>query len=1126
MDELNSFSYAYHYRNLDSTESYAHRAYGIAADYSAGKAEALNNMAFVRIVRMDYGRAKELLDEVGRMTDNQIELLVADVLQMRLCQRMSANKEFYDYRERARGRLRRINEERNSLPERVRGRLIYAETEFAIVNSAYYYYVGLEQRSVEALSAIATDGEIKKDTAQYLNYLYNVGSGGIITDGTPAEICQKEFEHLMRCFILARRHGYPFFEGNSLEALTEHIMLPEQRDRLLADNPPSFKYINPDGISDDELAISLAKNALQLFLDYGDVYQIAAAYRTLASCFMAVEDYASALLALESALSNEKIAQAPDLVASIREQLSVAYSAIDDKPSSDYNRNIYLDLQEQTRQDRYLEARADMFDKASSQLNVMIMAVIAAIILLVFMLWLFYYLNRKNRKGHSLDELLSPLRAWRETYGKRSAELLDRIDEINEAYALSVAHIHEGERRNLENRAKVSLVNSVTPLIDRMMNELRLLETRCESAEVRSARYVYISELADKINEYNDVLTHWIQLRQGQIDLHIESFPLQPLFDIVAKSKTGFLMSGVELRVRDTGAVVKADRVLTLFMINTLADNARKFTPRGGTVTVSAEQSSEYVEIAVEDTGCGMSDDERARIFDHKIYNGHGFGLMNCRGIIDKYRKLSRIFDVCQLSADSVKGQGSRFFFRLPRGAARLLLLLFALIPVSVVSGQTALSNLSLAKMFADSAYFSNIDGTYEQTLHYADSCRKYLNRHYLAGHPGGRLLMEREGDASSTPAEIRWFRDSIPTNYNIIIDIRNESAVAALALHRWQLYNYNNKVYTQLFKEMSADNTLAGYCRMMEQSQTNKTIAVILLLLVLIVIPPAYYLLYYRHRLYYRFCVDRIGAINAILLSDMPPSEKLREIEPLAHGRYPDQLRSVVDSIVQALRDADTSLRKQLVDIEMAEDECRRAEYEYNNLYVRNSVLDNCLSTLKHETMYYPSRIRRLADGTDANLHAMSELAAYYRDIYSILSQQAMRQVDRLRLHIEAVPAGEFASAGDTGRAVACDRDMMKYLFAILRKQSGRKTLDVAVRVKDDRYLVFTVSMPDLHLTDGQAAVLFTPSVGNIPYLLCRQIVRDLSEATNRRGCGISAEVSDGATVIKITLPIYEHRS
>ena len=58
-------------------------------------------------------------------------------------------------------------------------RLRYAETEYAIVNSTYYYYVGLEEQSIAALAAINPE-EVQHDTAQWLNYLYNIGAGGII----------------------------------------------------------------------------------------------------------------------------------------------------------------------------------------------------------------------------------------------------------------------------------------------------------------------------------------------------------------------------------------------------------------------------------------------------------------------------------------------------------------------------------------------------------------------------------------------------------------------------------------------------------------------------------------------------------------------------------------------------------------------------------------------------------------------------------------------------------------------------------------------------------------------------------------------------------------------------------
>lgn len=168
-----------------------------------------------------------------------------------------------------------------------------------------------------------------------------------------------------------------------------------------------------------------------------------------------------------------------------------------------------------------------------------------------------------------------------------------------------------------------------------------------ESDEIRRERYCYVKELIDRINEYNDVLTHWIQLQQGQLSLHIESFKLQDVFNVLLKSTASFQLKGIKLEVLSSSAVVKADKIMTLFMLNTLSDNSRKFTKAGGTVVISAEEKTDYVEISVSDTGEGIDKQKLENLFGHKIKNGHGFGLMNCKGIIDKYRKTSQIFNVC-----------------------------------------------------------------------------------------------------------------------------------------------------------------------------------------------------------------------------------------------------------------------------------------------------------------------------------------------------------------------------------------------------------------------------------------------------------------------------------------------
>lgn len=973
---------------------------------------------------MDYQDAYKLLDSVRLVTDNQVELLVADIQEMRLCQRESRNKEFYDYYESAQRILRRIDEERNALPERLKDRMIYAESELHIVASTYYYYVGLESQSIAALRQIDED-VVEEDTAQYLNYLYQIGAGGILTEGSSDEIMQQEWDCLMRCYQRSLQSGDVFWEANALQGMSEHLFIKESRDLLIGSNRPSMALINPEEHPDSLIAGMLAERSLDIFERYGDVYQIAGSYRTLASCYWNIGDYISALDCLENALyRNKAISQAPDLVASIRERLSLTYSALDDKPNSDYNRNQYLDLQEQTRQDRQLEARAAQFDRSSRQLNWMIAAVVAMILLTVCSLFLFNYMRRKNehssRQKH-LDQL-----------GRDNAKIIsglsDQEDEIEVKREMASVLLEKNKQRNLENRAKIFLVNTITPLIDRMIHEIRKLQQGGETEEVRAERLAYIREITDTINEYNQTLTEWIQLRQGELQLKIESFPLQELFDIVKRSRMSFQLKGIELTVHDTDAVVKADKILTLFMLNTIADNARKFTEKGGRVEIGAQQEQDYVELFVKDTGKGMTEEQLASLFTHQIRGGHGFGLLNCRGIIERYKKISKHFAVCTLQAESRMGEGSRFFFRLPIGIRKLILLLITCSATLNSPADIVDPNME-ALRYADSAYFSNLNGTYEQTLRYADSVRHYLK-------------MAERPDTSIT------------------LGISNETAVAALALHRWDVYHRNNREYTQLYKEATADHTLGDYVMRMQRSSQNKNVAIFLLLLLLSAILIGYYLLYYR---------------------------------PQMRRQHIEEQRAV-------MRSRDTVERKRR-EVELMEDELHRLEYENQQFYISNNVIDNCLSTLKHETMYYPSRIGQLLpeEHQSVDIEPIAELAAYYKELYALLSQQVVNQVEK--------PV--------TGQ------DAQDYLFEILRRESGEKTLDVTKEINNS-YVIYKVKMKNVECRD-----FFRPTRENIPYLISRQIVRENSEATDRHGCGIVAQPAEGGgTQFIITMAKPHERS
>ncbi len=100
---------------------------------------------------------------------------------------------------------------------------------------------------------------------------------------------------------------------------------------------------------------------------------------------------------------------------------------------------------------------------------------------------------------------------------------------------------------------------------------------------------------------------------------------------------------GVTLDVRSDGSVGRArmDRDRVIQALTNLVDNALRFTPRAGRITVSASARDGHVAFAVSDTGAGIPDEARAHVFDRfwrgdrTDRKGTGLGLAIVRGIAE-----------------------------------------------------------------------------------------------------------------------------------------------------------------------------------------------------------------------------------------------------------------------------------------------------------------------------------------------------------------------------------------------------------------------------------------------------------------------------------------------------------
>lgn len=111
---------------------------------------------------------------------------------------------------------------------------------------------------------------------------------------------------------------------------------------------------------------------------------------------------------------------------------------------------------------------------------------------------------------------------------------------------------------------------------------------------------------------------------------------------------------------------VRADAELLGHVWNNLFSNAFKFTPSGGTVTVSLSAIYNYAVVKVQDTGCGMTPEVGAHIFE-KFYQGDTSHSVQGNGL--GLALVKRVIDIMQgeISVESVVGKGSIFTVKIRR---------------------------------------------------------------------------------------------------------------------------------------------------------------------------------------------------------------------------------------------------------------------------------------------------------------------------------------------------------------------------------------------------------------------------------------------------------------------------
>ena len=269
------------------------------------------------------------------------------------------------------------------------------------------------------------------------------------------------------------------------------------------------------------------------------------------------------------------------------------------------------------------------------------------------------------------------------------------VDPITGAPALYAFGVDIGERKRAEqalaqardeaekaNRAKSDFLSHMSHELRTPMNAIAgfsqlLLRDDEQPLSGRQQAWVHqivrgASHLLDLINETIDLGS----IESGHFPIELAAVPVIPLIQecvemtsMLAADRQVSLAVAPDTLCQPPGQRVQADRRRLKQVLINLISNAIKYNQPGGWVTLSAESAGEALVISVSDSGAGLSAEDCARLFtpferlgaEQTDTEGSGIGLALSRRLMGAMHG--------EIGVDSVPGQGSRFWVRLPWAA-------------------------------------------------------------------------------------------------------------------------------------------------------------------------------------------------------------------------------------------------------------------------------------------------------------------------------------------------------------------------------------------------------------------------------------------------------------------------
>lgn len=241
-----------------------------------------------------------------------------------------------------------------------------------------------------------------------------------------------------------------------------------------------------------------------------------------------------------------------------------------------------------------------------------------------------------------------------ETFNNMAFEL-EKVEDIRKSFISDVSHELRTPMTTISGFVYGMLDDTIPP--ERQKEYLKIV-------------YDEVTRLSRLVNTFLDIS----RMQSDKMEMHKTNFDINEairLTIIGLEKRLEEKQINVSLNFDSSSCYVHADSDSIKRVLTNLLDNAVKFTNRNGEISVTVRPKQQEVFVSVRNTGCGISAEQQAMIFE-RLYKvdqsrsvnreGTGIGLYLVRSILRAHGKNIRV--------NSVEGEFAEFIFSLDRGKA------------------------------------------------------------------------------------------------------------------------------------------------------------------------------------------------------------------------------------------------------------------------------------------------------------------------------------------------------------------------------------------------------------------------------------------------------------------------